>query len=322
MKKKIFSIILVLFVAFIIFSDKVCAWYAPSGNNTALVVGASYSDGRNSAEHSNNTYSTYQSMGLTSKKFFNPAIGDLKGKHFPAVSYLESGIIYFSGHGNNHNMNYNTFDISDCSHNGDNYIGIGSYNNSKTAFIEYAGCKTAEGSSNITEYSQYVGVNITMGWTTDLYEDSFKNWNKRFNNKIKDKATSVDSAAKSASNYIYVHNEVKNYKVYGYGDTNPWYWIYGNSSSKSKSQTGQVYNNGYNLESKNGKSFYLLDNQEELDTKVDNFINNEIGSSFNRDNYKLEINGNDVKYFDYVLYYDDIRTNLGYTVSVDKTGIT
>lgn len=38
-----------------------------------------------------------------------------------------------------------------------------------------------------------------MGWKTDLNIASYKNWNSRFNEIIKDKSTSVLNAAKSAS---------------------------------------------------------------------------------------------------------------------------
>lgn len=60
-----------------------------------------------------------------------------------------------------------------------------------------------------------------MGWKTDLNIASYKNWNSRFNEIIKDKSTSVLNAAKSASGHIYLSNTVKNYALHGIFNKNP-----------------------------------------------------------------------------------------------------
>ena len=61
-----------------------------------------------------------------------------------------------------------------------------------------------------------------------------------------------------------------------------------------------------------------MDNNVNFDRIVSDFIIDNINTDFDLNNYKLETSGNDVKYYDYVLYVGNIRTNLGYTVSINK----
>ena len=50
------------------------------------------------------------------------------------------------------------------------------------------------------------------------------------------------------------------------------------------------------------------------------FIKSKISKDFNSDEYKVEINGVEEKYIDYILYVNGVRTNASYTVVVDKNG--
>lgn len=319
--KKLFkksSLIFTLLLTVVFFTNNVYAWYVPSNNKTALAVGATYSDGVSSVNNANDAYSTYNAMGLTSKKITSPTASNLTGSHSNGTPYLQSGIVYLNGHANSSLMEFpNSIYIKKNSTISGSNIGIGYYDNTKTALIEFAGCQTANGDNNITKYGNDQGANITIGWTTDLSVGSFVNWNTRFNDKIQTKTTSVNSAAQSASNHIYLSNTVKNYKVYGAGGYNPWYWITG-STTASATNHNTLESNEFVIETEKGINYFDMENHEEFDKIISKFITENISADFNLSNYKLEISGNDVKYYDYVLYVGSVRTNLGYTVSINK----
>ena len=320
--KKLFkksSLIFTLLLTTVFFTTNVYAWYIPSNNKTALAVGATYSDGISSVNNANDAYSTYNAMGLTSKKITSPSSSNLTGSHANGTPYLQSGIVYLNGHADYYSMEFpNSVYITKSSSISGSSIGIGYYDNTKTALIEFAGCNTASnGSNNITKYGNDQGANITIGWTTELNVASFVNWNTRFNDKIQTKTTSVNSTAQSASNHIYLSNTVKNYKVYGAGGYNPWYWITGSTTATS-TNPNTLETNEYIIEADRSINYYDMDNNVNFDRIVSDFIINNINTDFDLNNYKLETSGNDVKYYDYVLYVGNIRTNLGYTLSINK----
>ncbi len=53
---------------------------------------------------------------------------------------------------------------------------------------------------------------------------------------------------------------------------------------------------------------------KDVNIYLDSYLNN----SVDLNNFKLEINGVHEKYYDYVLYINDVRTDLGYTVVMDN----
>ncbi len=310
-----------LFIFILLIISVYCSsnvYASPTNNKTSFVVGADYGNA-SSIANANNAHSTYKSMGLNSFMIDSPTVTNVTGEHTKYKPFLESGIIYFSGHATSDSMKFPSVLITKQNTISGKKVGIGYYDNTKTAFVEFAGCETASGTDNIANYTYNQGARITMGWTTELNRASFVNWNKRFNSKIKNKTTSVNDAAKSASNYIYLNNNVKNYRVYGAGNYNPWYFIKGDPIASSKN-LNVLYLNDSLIEKTNivGKiKKYVKDDVLLITT---NYIKSKINTNFNASNYKIEINGNDTKYIDYILYYGDIRTNIGYTFSVDERG--
>ena len=103
--KKICKCTLV-FVAMILCANNVYAWYIPSNNRTSLSVGASYSDGVSSTNNANDAYSTYNAMGLTSKKITSTTTTNITGSHSNGTPYLQSGIVYLNGHANSSLMEF------------------------------------------------------------------------------------------------------------------------------------------------------------------------------------------------------------------------
>lgn len=304
MKKSLvfFGTILLLFCN----SEKILA-ATPYNNKTALSVGVKYSDGTSGVDHSNNSYGTYVTMGLTTKKLNSTNATNIISSHSNGTKYLESGIIYLVGHANRMAMSFDNNVTIDYSKLTDSpSVGIRSFNNSKSAFVTFAGCNTALPGAeyNITELTQANGAKITMGWKTDLNIASYKNWNSRFNEIIKDKNTSVLNAAKSASDHIYLSNTVKNYALHGIFNKNPWYFLNNNSASN------MLISEALQNEVTNIKNIDLKD----VNMYLDSYLNN----SVDLNNFKLEINGVHEKYYDYVLYINDVRTDLGYTVVMDN----
>lgn len=317
--KKTFKNLLFVFTLLIIsiyFSTNVYA--SPANNKTAFAVGADYGDA-SSIGNANNAYSAYKSMGLNSFMLDSPTVTNITAEHTHNKPFLESGIIYFSGHGSPEMMDFPSVDVTKQNIITRNRVGIGYYDNTKTAFVEFAGCNTAKGTSNITKYTNDQGARITMGWTTDLNRASFVNWNKRFNSKIKNKTTSVKDAAKSASNHIYLNNNVKNYKIYGSGNYNPWYFINGDLIASTRNLNTLNLNNNL-IEDSNMVGIIKKYVKDDVISITTDHIKSKINKDFNAGNYKIEVNGNDTKYIDYVLYFGDIRTNIGYTFSIDEKG--
>ncbi|MDD2377434.1 MAG: hypothetical protein PHD10_02055 [Bacilli bacterium] len=241
------------------------------------------------------------------------------GSHGNNTSYLNSGIVFMSGHGNSSLMSFmnngtNKFYIDNTNVSGGSYIGIGNYVSSLNALIVFAGCETAKGSSNISSYVVNQGAKSSIGWTTSVNSGSHTNWLKRFNDKIKDKTTTVSAAKSSADGHIYLDSRVKNGKIYGYGNYNPWYFMNAGSYSSSQSEINK-YRDIYSL----SDNEYIISengNRENLDELATKFINEKLDKDFDKKDYRLEINGNDTIYYDYVLYVNNIRTSLGYTVSL------
>ncbi len=309
--KKINKYLIIITIT-ILLSTRVNA-SSPYNNKTSLSVGVSYSDGTSSVTHANYANSTYSSMGLTTKKITNTTTSNLLSTHSNGTKYLESGIVYLIGHAGYNNISFlNNIVISSSNSTTGSLIGIGSFDNSKTALITFAGCETAlQSEYNIARFAYESGAKISMGWTTELNIGSYKNWNIRFNDLIKDKTTSVLSAAQSASNHIYLFNNVKNYKIYGQYNKNPWYFM----------NTAIIAGNYGGSNNFDDISDYNLNNNK-INNKINN-INSQLlkfSNDIDLNNYKLEINGVHEKYYDYVLYVDDIRTNLGYTIVENNRG--
>lgn len=324
-KSKILFLFGVTIGVFLITVSNVNAWFTP--NKTSFALSGVYSDGLNTSEDANNAHNAYSSMGLSyMKKITSPTISAVKGSHSNGTAYLNSGIVFMSGHGNKDLMAFNKsggteFYIQANTTTVGNYIGIGNYVNASNALIVFAGCETAKGSSNISSYVVNKGAKISIGWTTSVNAGSHTNWLKRFNNKIKDKSTTVANAKRSADGYIYLDSRVKNGKIYGSSGYNPWYFMSGGSKSQTISNISSKHeyiSNEYFVTKYNNNE--ILSKESNVLNIVENFIVENIDSSFDKSDYILEVNGVDTKYYDYIMYVDGIRTNFGYSIAVDKDG--
>lgn len=323
MKNKIIKLCCV-FVSLFFVVLTVQAWYIP--NKTSFALGAVYDDDVDTTVDANNAHTAYSSMGLDyTKKINNPTQSSVLGNHSNGTSYLNSGIVFLSGHGlSTHqamvfqNNGTGTFYIGTGISSG-NWIGVQNYVSSLNALVVLGGCETAAGTTNISKYVVDQGAKSSIGWTTSIIAGSHTNWLKRFNNKIKDKTTTVSSAKSSADGYIYIDSRVKNGKIYGFGNYNPWYFMNGGSSSRALSLSN--YEKELNYLSPNQTLITKQLSGSNLTDTFKQYIINNVDENFESENYVLEINGTDTKYYDYILYIDGVRTDYGYTVSVENGSV-
>lgn len=205
MKKK-FIIVVILIISIFMANENADAWLTPINNKTSLAVGVQYDDGINSIPNANYANSTYSSMGFTYKKLMTtPTYDDIQKSHSNGTPLLQSGIIFLNGHVNHDGFNFVNVLLlrADVHTPADHIIGITYYDNTKTGLYVMAGCKTAEGTENITKKVFNSGAKISIGWSTDLSVASFVSWNERFHDKISDKTTSVIDAVSYANSFFY-----------------------------------------------------------------------------------------------------------------------
>ena len=325
MKKKFTKLTLFITVLLLIFSITINVHaITPSNNKTTYSIGAKYSD-INTTAHATYAHNSYATMGMSYTKLNTaPTASNLQGSHPNNVSLINSGIVYISGHANYNGFVFPNVNLLWQTYSSGNTVGIGSFNNNpKTALYVMGGCKTAYGNNSITEFVVAQGAAMAIGWTTDLAVGSYENWNKRFQDKIKDKTTSVYNAAVSADNAIYLNNNVKNWKIYGTNSSwnyNPWYFITGSTKASVVSPSGiNLEANEYIIKNSSTIANNTI-SKSEVKNIAENYIKNKLNSNFQISDYVLEINGVDVKCYDYVLYVDGVRTNIGYTVIQEANG--
>lgn len=322
--KKIKNIVMItiIFITCTLCLD-VNAWYPT--NKTAFSMGSTYKedDPVDTTKDAVNAYNIYDSMGLMANKLVTvPIIETVKGSHTNGIKYLNSGIVFLSGHSSKYSMNfsfngYDPFEIKKYNTDNSVQIGLGNYVNKNNALIIFAGCETSADHDSITRYAvEEGGARSAIGWNTLVHQLSHPNWLKRFNTKIKDKKTSVADAQKYANSFIYVYSDVKNSYIYGDRNHNPWYYMSGSNSTSSQSKEENI------IERDNMFSINVPYNEKDLNKIISSFITENIDNSFNIEDYKIEVNGTDIKYYDYIFYVDGIRTNYGYTIEIENNKIT
>lgn len=207
---------------------------ASLNNRTSYSIGTDYRKNGFDFNQINTTgdaeyaYDTYNAMGWNSLLNAVPTKYNLKRKQTNGYYYLESSIIFLSGHANSGSMGWNykglggdyavdiVMDTKDYVYTDNSLgIGIGQFNNSQNDLIIFAGCNTAEGSNNLSKYVVDRGTETSIGWTTTVAAGSQTSWLKRFHDKLKTNNTTVKEAAVYANSYNYSDNRVKNYKIYG-----------------------------------------------------------------------------------------------------------
>ncbi len=212
--------------------ENIC-FASPSGNNTAYCVGTDYGDGVNTMSDAITAASLYQSMGLTAYVDVTPTVNSMNSAHANGTKYLESGIVFLSGHGTPSGMRFdymgNGGDYAvgvtkgNTNYNNGNcyYYGLGGFALSDVALYVFAGCNTATGTNNLAKWAVDNGARISIGWSAEVGDYSHTLWLERFNDAIASGNT-VMQACNVADSYTYNDSAVKNHVMYGYYYTNPY----------------------------------------------------------------------------------------------------
>ena len=141
------------------------------------------------------------------------------------------------------------------------------------------------------------------------------NANKRFVSAALGKYSSftIQNAIDSANNTIYPDNRVKQIRTYGDLNHNPYYYIYTSTAGVSGA-INNVYNNVYRIT-------VNLENNDDLIEKCKAEISS-LYNELNINSFIIEENEGDKTYIDFVLYCDNIRSNIGYSCSYDGSTLT
>ena len=295
--------------------------YAASGY--AFSMGTNFGTNNiDTSKDANYVNSLLKNMGYTAYKTVVPTSSVIDGTFSSGRKRLESDILFLAGHANSSTMywNYlskgkdyaqalrnNEFGICDSNW---NYTGIGRYNMSNVDFAFFAGCETAKGSGNITEYAKNRGAKTTLGWTVSVNDADAYAWEQKFFTKLKSGAT-ISSAVNYANGFTYTTTTVKNTKLYG--------------------NTGAKINNVYELETMSIKNndiseIYInekLSDKTISENQISNIIASKVNKQFDAADFIVEsaVNDDGIIY-DYYLKINNIKTNIGYTVFTSNNVVT
>lgn len=319
-KSKILYAIILMVISVVMPYNKIAA-----AGNQCLLVGNDYGSGEINTSvdvtiASGNLATIANKTLLTSTK---PTINWML-KSNGNVPYMQSDILFFSGHGNSNGMYFyygndssRDFSISTGTNNS-NKVGIGSYNMNNVDLVVYAGCQTASRSSNITKATNDAGAKAALGWTTSVGASSHTQWLSTFwQEMVKGKYIGV--AMMTADSKTYSDSRVKN----GHLDGNSYLTIVTKPFSLSTNvQQISAFNDRLS------KSAVDIDvsnkNDEEILKEVSKWIQSKYDSSFDLSEYEVKKVVKDERdIIDIKLLIDgDIKTNLGYTIFVSQGKIT
>lgn len=260
-------------------------------------------------------------MGYTTYKTTAPTYSIISGKFSSGRKRLESDILFLAGHANSSAMYWNYLskggdyaqaltntDVGLCDRNW-TYTGIGMYDMSKVDFAFFAGCETAKGAGNITEYAKNRGAKTTLGWTVSVNDADAYAWEQKFFTKLKSGAT-INSAVNYANSFTYNTTTVKNTKLYG---------STGSTINSTSFETMNAKENNLKEININEK----LDSRTALKNQVSNIIKSNVNNDFSTDDFIVEsAETNEGTIYDYYLKINGIKTNVGYTVFTSNNTVT
>ncbi len=318
-RKMIFGILSFLFLA--LFSiDNVLA-----ASGYAFSMGTNFgSNNIDTSRDANYADTALKSMGYTTYKTTAPTYNILNGTFSNGRKRLESDVLFLAGHANSSTMYWNYLskggNYAQALRNNDTgicdmtwtYTGIGMYNMSNVDFAFFAGCETAKGSGNITEYAKNRGAKTTLGWTVSVNDADAYTWEQKFFTKLKSGA-SINASVNYANSFTYNTTTVKNTKLYG--NTG--------ATLKSISNFEVQSNNQDELKIKEYNMYTKLDSKTSKENQMENIIKSKLSKEFNLEDFIVETAVNDEgTIYDYYLKIDGVKTNIGYTVFVSNNNVT
>lgn len=299
-------------------------------NNAAYSVGTNYnanilSGEINTSDMAETADRFYSNAGYRTILNVVPTRTNLTTYNSEKVYNLESSIVFLAGHADSTSMAWNyknqggNYDVQISSDkrnyeysNGVYEIGMTQYNNKENRLVIFAGCHTAQGDSNIAKVVQQNGAETTLGWKEEVAVGSFRTWTERFNKLIVIGGNTVKNVALTANNHIYMDNRIKNYVIYG-NQNNVL------SNNRTIAQSSKKDERSIILNKTVSDANATISTESMIEIINEQLIKFE--PNINLSDYKIEKNGNDFTYYDYVLYVDGIRTNLGFTIITKENKI-
>ena len=263
-------------------------------------------------------------MGYTTYKTTAPTYYIIDGSFSSGRKRLESDLLFLAGHASSSTMYWNYLskggsyaqalkntNVGTCDEQW-TYTGIGMYKMSNVDFAFFAGCQTAKGSGNITEYAKNRGAKTTLGWTVDVNDEDAYKWEKNFYTKLKSGAT-INSAVSYANSFTYNTTTVKNTKLYG------------STSATIKGISDTLLQGNKNIDIKNIKDIKI--NKQLINTEykkqIADIIKTNINDDFNINDFIIEkAENNDGIIYDFYLKINEVKTDIGYTVFVSNNVVT
>ena len=198
-------------------------------SNRAFSVGTNegmYSiDTSDSATYAANCFAT---AGYTSNYSIQPTVDILRGTFSDGTRRLESEVLFFAGHANYSNMNWNYLlnDQNPCGiwigNNGASsstiyrYAGLNDKNLSNTKIAMFFGCNTGNTSNgtNLVSKAGERGADFAIGWKESVGTVAATKWRKAFVNQLALGDTTLE-ARNYANSLSYNDNAVTNTYTYG-----------------------------------------------------------------------------------------------------------
>lgn len=318
MKKKIILTMIVM----IIFMPHISA-----ARNSSLAIGVKYSNDHTTTQKAEMFNSHAANLGYVTYLDVLPTKNTLISDY---NNYSNNGgILFFAGEGRYDSMYWNylfsggnyavgiTTAGNYCGLDGYNYYSIDNFKMSKTDLVFFLGCNTGNldnKTSNLVYISKEKGAKVAIGWKTEIRDDAAL-WVDRFMSKIEIGST-IGEAINYADNYIYPSSSTKAYYINA-----------GNYVNYTLSQLRNNFYNNVELEA-NKVNISKIDNTTihrfEKDINVEYLYSliKEIDANFNPENFEVEYIENNIhEIYDFVYIMNDYRTNIGYTIFIEKDNI-
>ncbi len=296
-------------------------------------TGNANSDSRGTANWAGNYFSA---MGYTKKSLplnngnsfsFSEFTSQINSSRY----WIQSDIVYLVGHANYDNMSWKYNNNQGVSYAiagsipGYSMVHASTYSMSKVRLAVMMGCLTASGSQNISSTVKNKGAKSVVGWTTEMPASETLLWSNRFMGKLADNKT-VKQAVDYANSFNYTHNDIKNTKVWGGSTKVPIY---------STSNNYEVMSDENLLSAKldNNRREYAINikvsKTDDIKESLIKFIKERINKQFDISNYMVNITSSEnaddnsiTTVYDFIYKINGVKTNIGYTASVENDVIT
>lgn len=177
-------------------------------------------DTSDSATYAANCFSI---AGYTSNYSIQPTYSTLTGTFGDGTSRMESSVLFFAGHANYTNINWDylkqgtnkcgvwIYKNGPSSNTDYNYAGLKSYDLSESKIAMFFGCKTGltDKGDNLVDIAYDQGVTTAIGWKESVYTSDATKWRKAFVNELA-LGKSVKDARTYANSLSYSDDAVKN----------------------------------------------------------------------------------------------------------------